>query len=150
MIQRDIRIKWFLPHAPEKVWFCLTDKDMISQWLMDNDFKPVVGHRFNFHTKPLPKMNFDGIVYCEVLEVAPMQKLVYTWRGGPAPGVVTLDTLLTWTLQAKNGGTELLLAQTGFKGFGNYVASLFMGSGWKTKILKRFEALLSEDLREHA
>jgi uncharacterized protein YndB with AHSA1/START domain len=88
-------------------------------------------------------MNFDGIVYCEVLEVIPNQKLVYTWRGGPAPGQVTLDTLLTWTLQAKNGGTEVLLEQTGFKGFGSYVASLFMGSGWTGKIFKRLEALLN-------
>lgn len=143
MIQRDIQIKWFFAHSPEKVWAGLTHPEMIRQWLMENDFKPVVGHRFNFHTRPIPKMNFDGIVYCEVLEVIPARKLVYTWRGGPAPGEVTLDTLLTWTLQAKNGGTEVLLEQTGFKGFGNYVASLFMGSGWKGKLFKRLETLLS-------
>lgn len=143
-MKRDIRIKWFLPHPPENVWFFLTDKKMISQWLMENNFEPIVGHRFNFHTKPLPKMNFDGIVYCEVLEVVPAKKLVYTWRGGPAPGVVTLDTVVTWTLQAKNNGTELLLEQTGFNGFGNYVASIFMGTGWKKKILRRLESLLTD------
>lgn len=148
-MQRAIRIKWFLAQPPEKVWFCLTDPEMISQWLMENDFKPVAGHKFNFYTKAIPKMNFDGIVYCEVLEVIAPRKLVYTWRGGPAPGVITLDTLLTWTLQPKDGGTELLLEQTGFKGFGNYIASIFMGSGWRKKILRRFEALLNKDLQEH-
>jgi uncharacterized protein YndB with AHSA1/START domain len=62
MMQRDITIKWFFPHPPEQVWECLTNPDLISLWLMNNDFKPVVGHRFNFHTKPIPKMGFDGIV----------------------------------------------------------------------------------------
>jgi len=143
MIQRDIRIKWFFAHPPEKVWAGLTDPEMLSQWLMQNNFKPVVGHHFIFRTKPMPKRKFDGMIYCEVLEVIPFKKLVYTWRGGPEPGVITLDTTVTWTLQAKTGGTELLLEQTGFKGFGNFVASVFMDIGWKKKILKRFEELLN-------
>jgi uncharacterized protein YndB with AHSA1/START domain len=143
MIQRDIRIKWFFAHPPEKVWAYLTEPELLGEWLMKNDFKPVVGHRFNFYTTPIPNMKFDGIVYCEVLEIIPMQKLIYTWRGGPAPGVVTLDTLLTWTIQTKAGGTEVLLQQTGFKGFSNYIASIFMGSGWKGKIFKRLETLLN-------
>ena len=29
-------------------------------WLMDNDFEPVVGHRFTFRTEPT--RGFDGIV----------------------------------------------------------------------------------------
>jgi len=144
MIQRDIRIKWFFTHPPEKVWAYLTEAELLEQWLMKNDFKPLVGHHFNFYTTPIPNMKFDGIVYCEVLEVIPMQKLIYTWRGGPAPGVVTLDTILVWTVQTKNGGTEVLLEQKGFKGFNNYIASLFMGSGWKGKIFKRLDALLND------
>jgi uncharacterized protein YndB with AHSA1/START domain len=142
-MQRDINIKWFFPHPREKVWECLTNPDLLSLWLMKNDFKPVVGHLFNFHTKPMPKMGFDGIVYCEVLEIIPLQKLVYTWKGGPRPGVVKLDTLLVWTLEAKNGGTEILLEHKGFKGFGNYIASIFMGNGWKKGIPARFETLLN-------
>src|ERR1700759_1763707 len=97
-MERNIVVKWHFAHRPEKVWQCLTNPDILAQWLMKNDFKPVVGHNFNFHTKPIPKMGFDGIVYCRVLEVIPNQKLVYTWKGGPAPGVIALDTLLTWTL----------------------------------------------------
>ena len=144
MIQRDIRIKWFFAHPPEKVWAGLTDSEMIRQWLMENNFKAEVGHRFTFRTKPMPERKFDGIIYCEVTEVVPLKKLVYTWRGGPEPGITTLDTTVIWTMQAKNGGTELLLQQTGFKGFGNLVASVFMGIGWKKKILKRFEELLND------
>lgn len=144
MMQRDITIKWSFPHSPEKVWECLTNPELISLWLMRNDFKPVVGHRFNFHTKPIPKMGFDGIVYCEVIDVVPFKKLVYTWKGGPAPGVIKLDTVLSWTLEAKNGGTEVLLEHKGFKGFHNYLASVFMGGGWKNSIAKAFEKVLNQ------
>lgn len=142
-MERDIKIKWFFPHPPDKVWDCLTDAAILSLWLMKNDFRAVVGHRFNFFAKPMPKMGFDGIVYCEVLEVIPQQKLVYTWQGGPSPGVVKLDTLLVWTLEAKNGGTEIMLEHKGFKGMGNIVASIFMGSGWKKGIPRRFEKVLN-------
>lgn len=142
MTQRDITIKWFFTQPPEKVWECLTDPELISQWLMENDFKPIVGHRFNFRTKPLPKMGFDGIVYCEVIEVIPLKKLVYSWKGGPKPGVIKLDTILSWTLSAKDGGTEILLEHKGFQGFANYLSSIFMGNGWKKRIARRFEKVL--------
>jgi uncharacterized protein YndB with AHSA1/START domain len=143
-MQRDLVIKWFFPHPPEKVWECLTDPVLVNQWLMKNDFMPVVGHKFQFHGKPLPKMRWDGIVYCEVLEVVPGQKLVYSWKGGPKPGVIGLDTLLTWTLSAREGGTEMILEHSGFKGFKNYLASIFMESGWKKGIQRRFDKVLSE------
>jgi uncharacterized protein YndB with AHSA1/START domain len=142
-MQRDLIIKWRFAHPPEKVWECLTDPSLIGQWLMKNDFKPVVGHKFNFHTKPIPQMGFDGIVYCEVLEIIPNQKLVYSWKGGPSPGVIGLDTVLTWTLIPENDGTKMVLEHSGFRGWKNFVASIFMGKGWK-KIGKRFDKILAE------
>ncbi|GAB3903054.1 SRPBCC family protein [Mucilaginibacter boryungensis] len=142
-MERDIHIRWFLAHPPQKVWECLTDPTLLSQWLMKNDFKPIVGHKFNFHSKPIPKMGFDGTVYCEVLELVPSKKLAYSWKGGPKPGVIKLDTRVIWTLEAKNGGTELLLEQKGFKGFHNYLASIFMGSGWRNGIARRFKIVLN-------
>ncbi|MDR3693904.1 SRPBCC domain-containing protein [Mucilaginibacter sp.] len=143
-MRRDLVIKWHLPHPPEKVWECITNPELLSQWLMKNDFKPIVGHRFNFHTKPIPKMGFDGIVYCEVLEIIPSQKLVYTWKGGPRPGVISLDTLLTWTLSPDAGGTLLVLEHTGFKGWKNYITSIFMEAGWKKHVTRRFISILNE------
>jgi len=143
-MQRDLVIKWHFPHPAEKVWECLTTPELISQWLMKNDFKPVVGHKFNFHTKPIPKMGFDGIVYCEVTEIVPGKKLVYTWKGGSAPDNLSLDTILTWTLTPQEDGTELLLEHKGFKGFKNYITSIFMGSGWRKHIPRRMAQVLNE------
>jgi uncharacterized protein YndB with AHSA1/START domain len=143
-MKRDLIIKWYFPHTVEKVWECLTDADLLGQWLMKNDFKPMVGHKFRFHGKPLPKMGWDGIVYCEVLEIVPNQKLVYNWKGGPKPGVIELDTLLTWTLSADGDGTRLVLEHSGFSGFKNMISSLFMERGWKKGIPRRLAKLLNE------
>lgn len=141
-MQRDLVVKWFFNHPPEKVWECLADPELVNQWLMKNDFLPVVGHKFQFHSKPLPKMGWDGIVYCEVLEVIPNEKLAYTWKGGPKPGVINLDTILVWTLTPENGGTRLVLEHKGFKGWKNIVASIFMENGWKKGIPRRFGQIL--------
>jgi uncharacterized protein YndB with AHSA1/START domain len=144
IMNRDLVIKWFFPHSPEKVWECLTEPELIAKWLMKNDFKPVVGHKFQFQTKPIPKMGFDGNVYCEVKEVVEPKKLVYSWKGGPRPGVIELDTELTWTLNPIDTGTEVILEHKGFIGFKNYIASVFMSGGWKKHIRLRFAGLLNE------
>ena len=143
-MQKDIIIKWHLPQPVEKVWDCLNTSDLIEQWLMKNTFQPVVGHKFNFYTKPIPKMGFDGIVYCEVLEVIPHKKLVYTWKGGSSPDNLSLDTILIWTLTPREEGTDLLLEHKGFKGFKNYITSIFMGSGWRKHISRRLISILNE------
>jgi cytochrome b561/uncharacterized protein YndB with AHSA1/START domain len=50
----------------------------IEEWLMQNDFRPVVGHRFNLRSKPMPHWN--GVVDCEVLVVEPNERLSYSWN----------------------------------------------------------------------
>ncbi|MBO9152227.1 SRPBCC domain-containing protein [Chitinophaga sp. GCM10012297] len=136
-MERAIRHTWFFPHSPERVWEYLTKPELLAQWLMESNFRPEVGHRFQFHTKPIVKFNFDGNIYCQVLELEPNKKLVYSWKGGNGKGEVSLDSLVTWTLAAKNGGTELQLVHSGFKGFRNFMSYIIMNQGW-LKIAKRF------------
>ena len=45
---RSIVVERVIPHAPEKIWRALTQAAMIAEWLMENDFKAVVGHKFQF------------------------------------------------------------------------------------------------------
>lgn len=143
-MQRDLLIKWHFPHHAEKVWECLTVPELVSQWLMKNDFLPIVGHKFNFYTKPIPQMGFDGIVYCEVIEIIAGKKLVYTWKGGAGPDKINLDTILIWTLTPREDGTELVLEHKGFKGFKNYITSIIMNNGWRKHVLRRMGTLLDE------
>jgi uncharacterized protein YndB with AHSA1/START domain len=44
---RSVVVEREMPYPPEKIWRALTQPHLIEEWLMKNDFKPVVGHRFN-------------------------------------------------------------------------------------------------------
>jgi len=142
-MERTIRHTWFFEQPTSTVWEYLTNSELIAQWLMANDFQPIVGHTFMFDTKPKIKMGFDGKVYCKVLEVVPYQRLVYSWRGGPGEGKVTLDSVVTWTLVPNEGGTELRLEHSGFKGMKNFLAYFFMNTGWGGKIKARLTQLIN-------
>jgi uncharacterized protein YndB with AHSA1/START domain len=96
-----------LPHPPEKIWRALTKPHLIEEWLMKNDFKPVVGHRFNVRRNPRPDLNI--VVDCEVLVVEPNKTLSYTWSAFDIEGVVT------WTLTPTRTGTHLRMEQSGFR-----------------------------------
>ena len=96
-----------MPHPPEKVWRALTQAPLIGQWLMENDFQAVVGHKFTLRTKPMP--NWNGVVECQVLSVEPCKRLSYTW------GALSLDSVVTWTLAPGNGGTRVRMEQSGFE-----------------------------------
>ena len=139
----EIKHTWQLHHSAAHVWDGLTDSEKITQWLMPNDFKPVLGHKFMFHTKPIPQMNFDGEVYCEVLELVPMKKLVYSWKGGPGDGTFNLDTIVSWTLTPKDGGIEVELIQTGFTEH-NQMTYAAMNVGWRDHIGNRLVELLNK------
>ncbi|MGI0156414.1 MAG: SRPBCC domain-containing protein, partial [Thermoplasmata archaeon] len=51
---------------------------LIEDWLMKNDFQPVVGHRFTFRADPMPHWN--GVTDCEILEVDLNRRLSYRWN----------------------------------------------------------------------
>ena len=64
-----IEVELFLPHATETVWRALTEPELISRWLMENDFEPEIGHQFQMRGIPVPAVGFSGIVASEVLEL---------------------------------------------------------------------------------
>jgi len=133
---KSIYHKFFFPHSPETVWEYLTKPELISQWLMENDFQPIVGYDFQFRTPPMPKFDFDGIIYCKVLEIVPFKKLSYSWKGGPGEGKISLDSIVTWTLHVKDNGTELQLDHSGFREMENFTMYSIMNEGWLKNIQK--------------
>ena len=62
----SIVVDYTLNEPPTEVWRALTEPKLLAQWLMENDIQPIVGHKFNFRAKPMG--DWDGIVYCEILE----------------------------------------------------------------------------------
>jgi uncharacterized protein YndB with AHSA1/START domain len=96
-----------LPFPPEKVWRALTQQALIEEWLMKNDFQPLVGHAFTLRMPPQP--NWNGVIDCEVLAVEPNSRLSYTW------GSLGMKSVVTLTLTPKGSGTHLRMEQSGFR-----------------------------------
>ncbi|MBV4360440.1 SRPBCC family protein [Pinibacter aurantiacus] len=134
-MQTEIVNQWIYEQPPGEVWKYLTQADLIELWLMPNDFKPIVGHEFSFRIKPIPSLNLDGIFNCKVLELVPFKKLIYSWKGGPGDGSITLDTICEWTLESYGSGTKLHIKQTGFNE-ANFAIATAMTDGWDKNIQK--------------
>ena len=71
---RSLVVEREMPHPPEKIWRALTQGPLIEEWLMKNDFQPVVGHKFNFRASPMPHWN--GVTDCQVLANYGWQKFI--------------------------------------------------------------------------
>jgi uncharacterized protein YndB with AHSA1/START domain len=141
-MQTEIRHSWFLDHSPATVWEHLTNSDLLSQWLMKNDFRPIPGHHFMFRTDPVPNMDFDGNIYCQVLEIQPSKKLSYSWKFGPGVGKIVLDSIVSWTLTAKGQGTELSLVHSGLDEKEHTIAIQTMREGWDKNVRIRMAQLI--------
>lgn len=104
---RSLVIEREMPFPPEKIWRALTEGALIKEWMLENDFKPVIGHRFKFRAPPMPQ--WDGVIHSEILAIEPNRKLSYSW------GSLGLETVVVWTLVATSGGTLLRMEQSGFR-----------------------------------
>jgi uncharacterized protein YndB with AHSA1/START domain len=149
-MKRSIKLNWFYPYPVETIWDCLTDPDKLKQWnnLSRSDFKAEIG--FKWMEVQKPRRGWDGKMYFEVLEVIPMKKLAYSFKGGPDPQHMTLDTVVTWTLVAKDQGTELHLEHTGFEGLKGFITSLIMEKGWAKHFAKKLMQYLNSQTYEHS
>lgn len=99
---RTVTVERELPFAPEKIWRALTAPHLLAEWLMQTDFAPVAGHRFQFRGD-------WGAADCVVKTVEPNKSLVYSWDA------MGLCSTVTWTLTPTAAGTRLRMEQTGFK-----------------------------------
>ncbi len=105
---RTVTIEREMPHPPEKLWRALTQPHLIAEWLMSNDFAPVVGHRFNLSGE------WGGVLDCEVLIVETGERLSYTWNYAHKDRAYNLNSVVTFTLTPTARGTHLRMEQSGF------------------------------------
>lgn len=141
-----IEVDEIFPHAPEILWKALVTGDLVGRWLMEpKGFAPVVGNRFTFQTTPAGAWN--GVIQCEVLEVIPNRRFVFSWKGGDDANIgygSRLDTVVTWSLSPVEKGTRFRVVHSGFELPRNETAFHNMGEGWK-KIAGRVGALAAEE-----
>ncbi|MES2059022.1 MAG: SRPBCC domain-containing protein [Pseudomonadota bacterium] len=125
IVERDVAF------PAERIWRALTQPHLIEEWLMKNDFKPVVGQDF--------KLTADwGSVGCKVLEIEPNRTLSYTWDA------YGLESVVTWTLTPTGTGTHLRMEQAGFR---SDQEQAYQGAkyGWQDFFAKLEQVVARED-----
>jgi uncharacterized protein YndB with AHSA1/START domain len=107
-------------HPPQRVWVALTDARAIAEWMMPNDFKPVVGHEFTLRIDPVPVPGALTHAACVVLEVEDGRRLSYSLRNLSVKNARQRDVVqtITFTLEAAGEGTRLTLVHEGLEGLG--------------------------------
>lgn len=105
----SVTVEREIPHPPEKLWRALTQPQLIEEWLMKNNFRPELGHRFNLSG------DWGGVLDCEVLEIEPHKSLSYTWDFVNDDPAFNLRSVVTFTLTPTDRGTHLRVEQTGFR-----------------------------------
>ena len=121
----------------DRVWQALTDPAMIERWLMKPEgYEATVGSRFILRTAP--RADCAGEVVCEVLELSPPNRVVWSWRGAQDPAT----TRLVIELQADERGTHLTLRHTG-ESDERTVRST--SGGWKAKLGALAELLTTKE-----
>jgi uncharacterized protein YndB with AHSA1/START domain len=128
-VERDI------PFPPEKIWRALTQPHLIQEWLMKNDFAPVVGHHFKL------RGDWGGVLDCEVLALEPNKSLSYTWNHAHSDMAFDLQSVVTFTLTPSRTGTLLRVEQAGFR---PEQKQAYGGAklGWK-QFLEKLQSLLA-------
>jgi uncharacterized protein YndB with AHSA1/START domain len=128
-VERDI------PFPPEKIWRALTQPHLIQEWLMKNDFAPVIGHQFKL------RGDWGGVLDCEVLAIEPNKSLSYTWNHAHSDAAFDLQSVVTFTLTPTRTGTLLRVEQAGFK---PEQKQAYGGArlGWK-QFLEKLQSLLA-------
>ncbi len=124
-------------NAPlELVWRAITEKELMEKWyFVVSDFKPEVGHKFQFEGGEKDKRYMH---LCEVVEVIPLKKLKYTWQYEGYEGL----SFVTFELSPLGEKTKVKLTHEGLETFiePDFKKENFEG-GWKY--------LLHESLKEY-
>lgn len=124
-----------MPFPPERLWRALTQPHLMQEWLMNNDFAPVVGHRFTL------RGDWGGVLDCRVLAIEPQRSLSYTWDHSHQDPAFDLRSVVTFTLTPTDTGTHLRVEQAGFQphhrqAFGGAMA------GWR-QFLDKLDGVLA-------
>ena len=112
MSQEPIIVERTFNAPVSKVWNAITNKEEMKKWYFDLiEFKAEEGFRFDFMGGPSPEKQYRHL--CEVVEVEPMEKLVYSWRYEGHAG----NSFVSFELFETGDQTLLRLTHTGVDSF---------------------------------
>jgi uncharacterized protein YndB with AHSA1/START domain len=140
----EIRIVRGYAYPVARVWRALTDPELIPLWTATGaggrpeGFAPAPGTRFRFVARP--RLGWNGIVNCEVLQAREPDLLSYTWTddgGGD-------DTEVTYRLEPVGDGTRLTYEHTGFTGIGGLFMAQLLGHVRRKMLTVGLPAVLAD------
>jgi len=134
--RRDVTVSRVLRADADLVWKALTTRELLSEWLMPNDFAMVVGHAFTMRADPGP--GFDGVVQARVLALDAPRSMTWSWKGGP------IDTEVDFLVDALGPRrTRVTVVQRGFVGVRARVVSAILHLGWWNLLARKLPRVLA-------
>lgn len=102
-----VRKELVIEASREQVWEYISQPERIAEWLMESNFVPEVGAEFVFRGEP--NEEWDGKIYCRVLEVEAKKKIAFTWDANDIQG----ETIVLIELEdSENNSEQTLLRLT--------------------------------------
>ncbi|SFH01888.1 SRPBCC family protein [Pedobacter insulae] len=143
MNKQPVIVERLFNATSEKVWSAITTNDEMKKWYFQlEDFKPIVGFKFDFMGGP--DANTQYLHLCEVTEVIEGKKIAYTWRYDNYPG----NSLVTWELLDKGEQTLVRITHTGLETFaeaGKDFAKNNFNEGWTHFLYTALKAYLEPE-----
>lgn len=103
----DVNLTQHFAAPIQEVWQAITDRRMLAVWLMENDFEPRLGARFSLRRAD-PILGWRGWVECEVIELRPPTRMVWSWSDGRG-----ITSHVVFELEEERTGTRLTLRHIG-------------------------------------
>lgn len=119
----------YLKADPEKVWRYITKKDKLAQWFHETDRDLDEKASFQYYSFHDDKED-RKLMWGDILEVDPPNKLVHTFTHQWLEGVITT---VTWELVAVEGGTQLTMTHDGITAFGELTGH---DKGWDEHLMR--------------
>jgi uncharacterized protein YndB with AHSA1/START domain len=119
--ERSVNHQYFIGAEPDDVFRAITDPHRLTQWLCDRaELSPKKGGKYLLAWNEGPTHTGTVVDYRDGQRVA----LAWTW-----PGVALQGTVLSFSVEAKEGGTLLTVEHTGFPQLEQWT-ELYGGAEW--------------------
>ena len=123
----------------ERVWQVLTGEGLVEQWLGCLGYRAEIGHVFHMQQDPAKRAAGDtsGATHCELLELDPPRRMVFSWYYPDTP-----KTQVEITLAATPSGTRAELRHSGWDQFDEAQIKAIrdaLAGGWKSFVLPQLK-----------
>lgn len=145
MRQDEIRREIHIEAPVETVWNAITDPARVASWFGDVaeiDLRPGGKARFGW-------TDLDGESHAIVEVVDPPHRFTYRWDAVPGVPVEELSTTVDFQLQVSEGGTLLIMVESGFASIPDehYEKRLAENTGgWNAELADLLDYLAAESV----